>query len=76
MEYRGTHNRRYPGGSVVKKALKTRSPGFMILDSRYRLIGRISAEIIARCYAEGQSAHCDQDHRRTPASATMVSQID
>ena len=75
MEYRGTHNGRYPGGSIVKKTLKTRSPGFMILDGRYRLIGDSSAETIARCYAEGQSAHCDQDHSRAPSSATRVSQI-
>ena len=75
MEYRGTHNGRYPGGSIVKKALKTRSPGFVILDGRYRLIGSISAETIARCYAQGQGAHCDQDHSRAPPSATRVSQI-
>lgn len=75
MEYRRAHNGRYPGGSIVKKALKTRSPGFMILDGRYRLIGSISAKTITRCYAEGQSAHSDQDHSRTPPPATRVSQI-
>ena len=75
MEYYGNYNWGHPGGSIVEKALKTRSPALKVLCRPYRLIGSTSGKTVARRYAEGQSADGEQDHRRTPAFAAMVSQV-